>query len=76
MSPGLNIVLTMVVTVVNYIKMRPLKSRIFSTLCKDKGSVHSELIFYCEIRWLSRGKFLQRVYELREEIAIFLEEEN
>lgn len=76
MSPGLNIVLTTVVTVVNYIKMRPLKSRIFSALCKDMGSVHSQLLFYCEARWLSRGKFLQRVYELREEIAIFLEEEN
>ncbi|GFW62916.1 SCAN domain-containing protein 3 [Trichonephila clavipes] len=39
-SPGLNIVLMTVVTVVNYIKMRPLKSRIFSGLCKDMGTVH------------------------------------
>ncbi|GFU72700.1 SCAN domain-containing protein 3 [Trichonephila clavipes] len=75
-SPGLNIVLMTVVTVVNYIKMRPLKSRIFSGLCKDMGAVHSSLLFYCEARWLSRGKFLQRVYELRNEITIFLEEEN
>ncbi|XP_063902632.1 zinc finger BED domain-containing protein 5-like [Zophobas morio] len=76
MSPGLNIVLTTVVTAVNYIKMRPLKSRIFSELCKDMGAVHSSLLFYCETRWLSRGRFLQRVYELREEIAIYLEEEH
>ncbi|GFW88086.1 protein FAM200A [Trichonephila clavipes] len=75
-SPGLNIVLMTVVTVVNYIKMRPLKSRIFSGLCKDMGAVHSSLLFYCEARWLSRGKFLQRVYELRNEITIFLEEEH
>ncbi|GFU17866.1 zinc finger MYM-type protein 6 [Trichonephila clavipes] len=75
-SPGLNIVLMIVVAVVNYIKMRPLKSRIFSGLCKDMGAVHSSLLFYCEARWLSRGKFLQRVYELRNEITIFLEEEN
>ncbi|GFW65252.1 SCAN domain-containing protein 3 [Trichonephila clavipes] len=76
-SPGLNIVLMTVVTVVNYIKMRPpLKSRIFSGLCKDMGAVHSSLLFYCEARWLSSGKFLQRVYELRNEITIFLEEEN
>ncbi|KAF8789976.1 Zinc finger BED domain-containing protein 5 [Argiope bruennichi] len=40
------------------------------------SSVHSALLFYCESRWLSRGKFLQRVYELKEEITIFLEEEN
>ncbi|GFT77839.1 SCAN domain-containing protein 3 [Trichonephila clavipes] len=75
-SPGLNIVLMTAVTVVNYIKMRPLKSRIFSGLCKDMGTVHSSLLFYCEARWLSRGKFLQRIYELRNEITIFLEEEN
>ncbi|GFU87414.1 SCAN domain-containing protein 3 [Trichonephila clavipes] len=49
-SPGLNIVLMIVVTVVNYIKMRPLKSRIFSELCKDMGAVHSSLLFYCEAR--------------------------
>ncbi|GFV09568.1 SCAN domain-containing protein 3 [Trichonephila clavipes] len=69
MSPGLNIVLMTVVTVVNYIKIRPLKSRIFSGLCKDMGAVHSSLLFYCKARWLSRGKFLQRVYELRKEIS-------
>ncbi|GFW20767.1 protein ZBED8 [Trichonephila clavipes] len=33
-SPGLNIVLMTVVAVVNYIKMRPLKSRIFSDFAK------------------------------------------
>ncbi|GFV65278.1 zinc finger BED domain-containing protein 5 [Trichonephila clavipes] len=76
MSPGLNIVLTTVVTVENYIKTRPLKSRIFSGLSKGMGAVLSSLLFYCEARWLSRGKFLQRVYELRKEIAIFLEEKN
>ncbi|XP_072377896.1 protein FAM200A-like [Diabrotica undecimpunctata] len=76
MSPVLNIVLTTVVTVVNYIKMRPLKTRIFSAPCKGMGALHSALLFYCEARWLSRGKFLKRVFELRHELAIFLEEEN
>ena len=76
MSPGLNIVLTTVLTAVNYIKMRSLKTRIFSELYKDMGAVHSSLFFYCGIRWLSRGRFSQRVYELREEIAIDLVEEH
>ncbi|GFQ93907.1 zinc finger BED domain-containing protein 5 [Trichonephila clavata] len=74
MSPGLSIVLTTVVTVVNYIKMRPLKSRIFSRLCKDMGAVHSSLLFGKMV--ITCGKFLQCVYELRNEIAIFLKEEN
>ncbi|GFW15848.1 SCAN domain-containing protein 3 [Trichonephila clavipes] len=64
MSPGLNIELMTVVTVVNYIKMRPPKIKnIFRTLQRHGCSVLSSLLFYCEARWLSRGKFLQRVYE-------------
>ena len=57
MSPALNIILSTVVTVLNCIKMRPLKSRIFSVLCKDMGAVHLSLLFYCLARWLSHGKF-------------------
>ncbi|GBL79466.1 SCAN domain-containing protein 3 [Araneus ventricosus] len=75
MSLVLNIVLTTVVTVINYMKMRSLKSRISSALCKDMGAAHSALLFYCEARWLSRGKVLQLVYELRDEIAVYLKEE-
>ena len=30
---------------------------------------------YCSARWLSKGKVLLRVYELRNEIFIFLKEE-
>lgn len=51
LSPYLNFVLMTIVTVVNYIKMRPLKSRIFAALCKDMGAVRSALLFYCESRW-------------------------
>lgn len=40
----LNIVMKTVKTEVNYIKMGPLKSRIFSTLCKYMGVVHSKKI--------------------------------
>ncbi|CAH1112074.1 unnamed protein product [Psylliodes chrysocephalus] len=76
MSSGLNIVLTTVVTVVNYIKIRPLKPRIFNALCKDMGAEHSTLLFYGEARWLSCGKFLQSIHELKEEIATFLENES
>ncbi|GFQ83756.1 scan domain-containing protein 3-like protein [Trichonephila clavata] len=74
MSPGLNIVLTTVVTVVSYIKMRPPEIKNLVYIDFAKTWVQS-LLFYCEARWL-RGKFLQRVSELRNEIAIFLEEEN
>lgn len=45
-------------------------------MCDDMGADHSALLFYCESRWLSRGKVIQRVFELRQEIYAFLKEEN
>ena len=75
MSPELNDVLTDVIRVVNFIKTRPLKARLFSTLCDEMGATHSAVLFHSEARWLSRGKVLSRVFQLREEIRVFLEDE-
>ncbi len=75
LSPTLNDVLSEVVIVVNYIKTRPLKSRLFSALCEEMGANHTAVLFHSEARWLSRGKVLSRVFELREQIQIFLQEE-
>ncbi|KAE8298778.1 Zinc finger BED domain-containing protein 5 Transposon-derived Buster1 transposase-like protein [Larimichthys crocea] len=51
------------------------EARIFSALCEEMGSDHTAVLFHSESRWLSRGKVLSRVFELRDEIRIFLEEE-
>ncbi|KAE8287193.1 Zinc finger BED domain-containing protein 5 Transposon-derived Buster1 transposase-like protein [Larimichthys crocea] len=75
LSPDLHDVMTDVITTVNYIKTRPVKARIFSALCEEMGSDHTAVLFHSESRWLSRGKVLSRVFELRDEICIFLEEE-
>lgn len=75
LSPELNDVLTEVVSVVNFIKTRPLKVRLFSALCEEMGDDHTSVLFHSEARWLSRGKVLSCVFELRAEIRIFLEEE-
>ncbi|XP_059375528.1 zinc finger BED domain-containing protein 5-like [Carassius carassius] len=75
LSPDLHDVMTDVITTVNYIKTRPVKARIFSALCEEMGSDHTAVLFHSESRWLSRGKVLSRVFELRDEIRIFLEEE-
>ena len=71
----LKLVLDQVVKMVNYIKSRPLKSRLFKQLCIAMESKHLSLILHTEVRWLSRGKVLTRVYELREEMLAFFTNE-
>ncbi|KAI4804158.1 hypothetical protein KUCAC02_025795 [Chaenocephalus aceratus] len=75
LSPDLNEIFNEVVSVVNFIKTRPLKACLFSALCEEMGAVHTAVLFHSEARWLSRGKVLTLVYELRAEIRLFLEEE-
>ena len=61
-----------VIEMVNYIKARPLKSRLFTKLCKEMEANYENLLLHTEARWLSRGKALSRVYELKEEMLAFL----
>ncbi|XP_030289596.1 zinc finger BED domain-containing protein 5-like [Sparus aurata] len=72
LEPELRDVLQTSVKIVNFIKSRPLQSRLFATLCHEMGSDHEALLFHTEVRWLSHGKVLTRLFELREEVRIFL----
>ena len=74
MPPELAEVLDQSVQVVNYIKSRPLKSRLFSQLCTEMGADHQSLLLYTEVCWLSWGKVLSRLNELREEVLEFSNE--
>ena len=61
---------------VNFIKSRPLKCRLFEPICIGMDLQHKRLLFHSKVRWLSRGKILCRVHELREELLPFFEEIN
>ena len=76
LSGDLNGVLKAVSKIVNFIKARPLKARVFQCFCDKLGAEHNNLLFYCNARWLSKSKILLRVYELKNKISIFLKEEN
>jgi hypothetical protein len=70
-SITLKSVLDEAVKIVNFIKSRPFQSRIFKALCEDMGSLHTTLLLHTEVRWLSLGKILVRIFELRNELLAY-----
>lgn len=70
MTEKLKEVLCDIVQVSNLIKARSLSSRIFNFIYDDLGSVHKQLLLPAEVRWLSRGKIVSRIFELKDEIRM------
>ncbi|GBN96529.1 SCAN domain-containing protein 3 [Araneus ventricosus] len=65
-------ILSETIKIINLIKSRLKNNRLFKILCDDMDSLHASLLLHPEIRWLSRGKSLIRLFELRNEVGIFL----
>ncbi|XP_076352730.1 protein FAM200C-like [Tachypleus tridentatus] len=74
LPPDLKKTLDICVKVVNFIRSRALNHRLFQSLCEEMGQEHTVLLYHTEVRWLSRGPVLFRVFELRGEIHQFLRE--
>ncbi len=83
----LQAILDNAIKVVCYIKSMPVNTRLFRELCKDLDSEHQVLLFYTKftdsehqvllfftkVRCLSQGIILNRIFDLREELKIFLD---
>ncbi|KAG6930713.1 zinc finger BED-type containing 8, partial [Chelydra serpentina] len=69
----LNNIFKGLVKVVNYIKSLALNTRLFKRFCQDMGSDFDVLLFYTSVRWLSAGNVLNRVFQLREDLDLFLQ---
>jgi hypothetical protein len=67
----LNKVLSDAVAMIDFIKQCPLSSCLFAKLCEGMEKDHGILLLHTDIRWLSRGKVLTRVFELREELHYY-----
>lgn len=52
-------------------KSSALNSRLFTLLCEDLDSQYKVLLFHTDVRWLSKGNMLARLYELKEEVSLF-----
>lgn len=75
-SLDLNSVLQDAVRIINFIKSRALNTRLFVNFCKDMGSEYEKLFLHSEMRWLSRGRILRRLMELKHEVMLFLAQKN
>ena len=64
MAPELNEVLSQSVKIINYIKNSALNTRLLKALCDEMGSDLQNLLFDLEVRWLSYGEVLKRLYGL------------
>lgn len=59
---------------VNFITARALNKRKFEQLLKEVQSVYSGLLMYNNVRWLSRGRVLERFVECLDEIRMFMDD--
>ena len=62
-----------VMNIVNFIRSTSsLQHRLFRMLPADASTEHTDLLVHNDVRWLSKGKVLDRFCELRQEILSFL----
>ena len=59
---------------VNEIRTKTLKHRQFQSFLEEVGAEYGDLIYYCDVRWLSRGKVLERFQNHMEHFHQFLHE--
>lgn len=58
------------IKLVNYIRAHALQHRKFKVFLSEYG----DIVYFTNVKWLSRGKCLKRFCKLREEIDMFMNE--
>lgn len=69
-------VMNIVVPTINFIRSRALNHRQFKEFLELLESEYGDVIYYSEVRFLSKAKVLQRFYDLLEEIKLFMDMKN
>ncbi|XP_017317800.3 general transcription factor II-I repeat domain-containing protein 2A isoform X2 [Ictalurus punctatus] len=62
-----------VVKIVNDVRSKPLSHLQFKVLLDEMDAQYGDVLYHQEVRWLSRGKVLRRLFDLRDEIRAFQE---
>src|SRR6218665_3301780 len=60
----LDSVMNVVMKIVNFIRARALNHRQFQLLLEEMEAEYGDLILHCDVRWLSKGKVLDRFFSL------------
>jgi len=56
-----------VVKIVNFIRSRALNHREFKNFLSEIDAEQGDVIYFTDVRWLSRGKVLKRVFDLKKQ---------
>jgi len=62
--PEVDLVMKSVIKIVNYIRANELNHRKFKSILEEMNGDYSDVILHTSVRWLSRGKVLQRFFTL------------
>ncbi|XP_051044784.1 zinc finger MYM-type protein 6 isoform X2 [Phodopus roborovskii] len=76
LSPCLHETLLQSAQILSFVKNSASDSQMLAILCEEVGSEHVNLPLNAELRWLSRGRILTRLFELRQEIEILLNQKH
>lgn len=65
----------MVTKIINAIKggQKFLSHRKFQLFLQEHNAIYTDVPLYCEVRWLSAGKCLEKFFAIRKEIFLFLQ---
>ena len=74
LSAELHESLQVFIKAVNKNKTSPLNDRLFRKLCQGKDEEFQRLLLHTEVRWLSKGNCLRRLYDLFNTVVEFLPE--
>ena len=68
-------VMFVVLKCINQIRCMGLKQRIFRAFLEEIESDYKDVLYFTEVRWLSKGNVLTRFSELRAEVKGFMEKD-
>jgi hypothetical protein len=65
--------MNIVVSTANFIRSHSLNHKQFREMLIDIEAEYGDVIYHSEVRWLSRGKVLKWIYDLRKEVQLFVD---